>query len=277
MTPKAGSGISSSCSCCSSSSSPSPPTWPRSSEGRLFPTSPPIFPSPQSLAHDGDLRYDRADIIRIREQFWGGPTGIFLTKAKDGRLLFRQVVRLPPGRGALYRLFGTHGILLANGLMIFFVLLMGFLLLRQHHRAATKLFLHPASTCFPASPSSTSGGSPPTCSTFSSISPACSSCFTSSKGRSWNAWPGCFSPWPYFPSPTTSCTSASCSCCSSIRRTGSKFLATALVCLLVLSGLLYFNYAQTGTHQLTWAGSDGLSTAISPWSVPTSRSPAAFP
>ena len=58
------------------------------------------------------------------------------------------------------------------------------------------------------------------------------------------------------------------------RKKWKKFIAMALVCLLVLAGLLFFNYVQTGTLNYR-AVKGGRFMAISPSSARTSRSPAA--
>ncbi|HSQ34992.1 MAG TPA: hypothetical protein VLQ89_03270, partial [Candidatus Binatia bacterium] len=102
-------------------------------KGGFFSDESSYFSILQSLAFDGDLEYTRADIVRIREIFWVGPMGLFLKKGQDGRLYYAKSFIYPLAAAPFFRLFGTHGILLANGLMIFFILLMGFLLLRQHH------------------------------------------------------------------------------------------------------------------------------------------------
>jgi len=106
---------------------------PKTKKGGFFSDESSYYSILQSLAFDGDLQYTRADIIRIREVFWVGPMGVFLRKGHDGRLYYAKSFIYPLAITPFFRLFGTHGILLANGLMIFFVLLMGFLLLRQHH------------------------------------------------------------------------------------------------------------------------------------------------
>ncbi len=87
----------------------------------------------QSLAHDGDLKYTRDDIVRIKKVFWVGPMGLFLKKGKNGQLYYAKSFIYPLAAVPFFRLFGVHGILLANGLMILLALLMGYLLLRQYH------------------------------------------------------------------------------------------------------------------------------------------------
>jgi hypothetical protein len=87
----------------------------------------------QSLAHDGDLKYTRDDIARIKKVFWVGPMGLFLKKGKNGQLYYAKSFIYPLAAVPFFKLFGVQGILLANGLMILLALLMGYLLLRQHH------------------------------------------------------------------------------------------------------------------------------------------------
>jgi len=105
----------------------------KSKKGGFFSDESTYYSIIQSLAHDGDLKYERDDIVRIREKFWVGPNGLFLKKGKGGHRYFAKSFIYPLMAAPFYRLFGVHGILLANGLMILLVLLMGFLLLRQHH------------------------------------------------------------------------------------------------------------------------------------------------
>lgn len=102
-------------------------------EGGFFSDESTYYGIIQSLAMDGDLRYERRDIQRIREAFKVGPMGIFLKRGRDGRLYFAKSFIYPLLAAPFFRLFGVHGILLANGLMLLAVLLMGYLLLRQHH------------------------------------------------------------------------------------------------------------------------------------------------
>jgi len=87
----------------------------------------------QSLAHDGDLEYNRRDIQRIRRHFYTGPLGLFLKKGPDGRLFYAKSFAYPLAAAPFFRLFGQSGLLLFNGLMILLCLWMGFLLLRRHH------------------------------------------------------------------------------------------------------------------------------------------------
>lgn len=105
----------------------------KTKRGGFFSDESSYFSILQSLAFDGDLEYSRADIVRIRESFFAGPMGLFLKKAPDGRLVYAKSFMYPLAAAPFFRLFGDHGLLLFNGLMIWAVLLMGYLLLRQHH------------------------------------------------------------------------------------------------------------------------------------------------
>ncbi len=87
----------------------------------------------QSLAFDGDLKYDRGDIQRIEQTFWVGPIGFFLKKGGDGQLYYAKSYIYPLFAAPFYRVFGVHGILLCNGLMLWLVVLMGFFLLSRLH------------------------------------------------------------------------------------------------------------------------------------------------
>lgn len=106
---------------------------PKTKNGGFFSDESTYFSIMQSLAFDYDLEYTQADIIRIRENFWVGPMGLFLKQGRNNRLYYAKSFIYPLALAPFFRIFGTHGILLANGLMIFFVLLMGFLLLRQQY------------------------------------------------------------------------------------------------------------------------------------------------
>lgn len=87
----------------------------------------------QSLAYDFDIKYERKDLLRIKSHFPGGPNGMFLKKGKDNNLYFAKSFAYPLLAAPFFRVLGVKGILLFNGLMIFFIILMAYLLLKQHH------------------------------------------------------------------------------------------------------------------------------------------------
>jgi hypothetical protein len=215
-------------------------------KGGFFSDESTYFSIMQSLAYDHDLQYERADIIRIREHFWGGPTGIFLKKSRDGRLFYAKSFVYPLAAAPFFRLFGTHGILLANGLMIFFTLLMGFLLLRQHHEPGKSFFF---SLIY----------------LFSSITfiyiwwitadlfnffvnfAALFFFFYEFKKPAWSMLAGVFFAAAIFSKPNNILHIGILFLLLLYQKKWKKFIVTALVCLLVLSGLSYFYHIQTGT------------------------------
>jgi hypothetical protein len=80
----------------------------------------------QSLAQDGDLEYSKRDLIRYYEVFPSGPMGIFLKKAKDGKLFYAKSFAYPLFAAPFVRLFGTNGVLVFHSLLLLLLLLMGF-------------------------------------------------------------------------------------------------------------------------------------------------------
>ncbi|MDD8013960.1 MAG: hypothetical protein PHX05_10825, partial [Acidobacteriota bacterium] len=200
----------------------------------------------QSLAYDGDLRYDRADIVRIRKDFYAGPTGIFLRQAGDGRLFFAKSFAYPLAAAPFYRLFGTHGILLASGLMIFFTLLMGFLLLRQHHEPR-KSFFFTLSYLFGSIIFIYIWWITADLFNFFVNFAGLFFFFYRFKKPAWNGLAGLFFALAVFSKPNNALHIGILFLLLLYQKKWRQFLATALVGLLVLSGLLYFIYAQTGT------------------------------
>lgn len=93
----------------------------------------------QSLAHDADLRYERKDLLRIKELFPPGPVGFFLKKISNDRYYFAKSFAYPLAASLFFKLFSLNGLLLFNGLMIFFSILMAYYLLKQHHPQSNSL------------------------------------------------------------------------------------------------------------------------------------------
>jgi hypothetical protein len=207
----------------------------------------------QSLAFDGDLEYTRADIIRIREIFWVGPMGLFLKKGHDGRLYYSKAFIYPLLVAPFFRLFGTHGILLANGLMIFFVLLMGFLLLRQYHPpeksfAFTMIYIF-SSVTFIYIWWNTSD-----LFNFFVNFAGLFFFFYRFKKPAWNGMAGLFFAAAVFSKPNNILHIGMLFLLLLYQKDWKKFVSMALICLLVLSGLVYFNYSQTG--EINYQGGD---------------------
>ncbi len=226
---------------------------PTSKKGGFFSDESTYYAIIQSLAHDGDLKYERNDIIRIREEFWVGPTGLFLKKGRNGQLFFAKSFIYPLLAAPFYRLFDVHGILLANGLMILLVLLMGFLLLRQHHPVRqsfsfTLIYL------------------------FSSIAfiyiwwttadlfnffvnfAALFFFFYKFKKPAWNHMAAVFFAAAIFSKPNNALHIGVLFLLLLYRRQWKRFAVATLLCLIVLAGLFYFNYSQTG--EINYQGGD---------------------
>lgn len=105
----------------------------RTKRGWFYADESSYFSITQSIACDYDIKYTRDDIIRIREKFPDGPQGLFLKKGTDGDIYYAKSYAYPLFAAPFYRLFGLNGIFFLNGLMLFFALYMGYLLLKQYH------------------------------------------------------------------------------------------------------------------------------------------------
>lgn len=91
-----------------------------------------------SLAEDGDMQFERRDLVRVWKEFPTGPEGIFLKRGKDVEIVWdglvpRWVKHEDPERDRLYygksfvyplaaapfiRLFGTNGFLVLHALLL---------------------------------------------------------------------------------------------------------------------------------------------------------------
>ncbi|MBN2398896.1 MAG: hypothetical protein JXI33_01000 [Candidatus Aminicenantes bacterium] len=218
---------------------------PKAQKGGFFSDESSYFSILQSLAFDGDLEYTRADIVRIREIFWVGPMGVFIKKGQDGRLYYAKSFVYPLAIAPFFRLFGTHGILLANGLMIFFVLLMGFLLLRQHHNPV-KSFTFTLIYLFASITFIYIWWITADLFNFFVNFTALFFFFYQFKKPAWNGLAGFFFALAIFSKPNNVLHIGILFLLLLYQKNWKKFTVMALICLLILCGLLYFNYIQTG-------------------------------
>jgi hypothetical protein len=218
---------------------------PKTKKGGFFSDESTYFSIIQSLAFDGDLEYSRADIVRIREIFWVGPTGVFLTKRHDGRIYYAKSFIYPLAVAPFFRLFGTHGLLLANGLMIFFVLLMGFLLLRQHH-PQEKSFFFTIMYIFASITFIYIWWMTADLFNFFVNFAGLFFFFYYFKKPAWNSLAGLFFAAAIFSKPNNILHIGILFLLLLYQKDWKKLIGMALICLLVLSGLLYFSYSQTG-------------------------------
>ena len=79
----------------------------------------------QSLAQDGDIEYEKKDLIRYHEDFSSGPLGIFLKKGKDGKLFYAKSFAYSLFAAPFMRLFGINGAFVFHSLLLLLLLLMG--------------------------------------------------------------------------------------------------------------------------------------------------------
>jgi hypothetical protein len=222
-------------------------------KGGFFADESTYFAITQSLAYDGDLEYTRADIIRIREAFQVGPMGLFLKRNADGRMFYAKSFIYPLLAAPFFRLAGNHGILLFNGLMILAILLLGFLLLRQHH-APEKSFTFTLVYMFSSIVFIYIWWITADLFSFFVNFAGLFFFFYGFKKPFWNAAAGLFFAMAIFSKPNNVLHIGFLFLLLLYRKEWKKFAAMALVCLLVLAGLVLFNYSQTG--ELNYQGGE---------------------
>jgi hypothetical protein len=79
----------------------------------------------QSIAHDGDLEYTKKDLIRYYHDFAAGPQGIFLKKAKTGKIYYAKSWAYPLFAAPFVRVFGANGFFVFHSFLLLLILLMG--------------------------------------------------------------------------------------------------------------------------------------------------------
>jgi len=84
------------------------------------------FAMTQSIARDGDIEYERKDLVRYYKDFEAGPQGIFLKKSADGRVFFAKSWAYSLFASPFVRLFGVNGFPVFHSILLLLVLLMGF-------------------------------------------------------------------------------------------------------------------------------------------------------
>lgn len=213
--------------------------------GGFFSDESTYFSIAQSLAHDGDLEYTRDDIRRIRASFANGPMGLFLKQAKDGRLYYAKSFIYPLALAPFFRLFASHGILLANSLMLFLTLLMGFLLLRRLHPPG-RSFLFTALYLLGSVTFVYVWWITADLFNFFVNFAALFFFFYPFKRPAWAGLAGVFFAAAVFSKPNNLLHVGVLFLLLLRRRQWRRFLALGLVCALVLAGLFAFNFAQTG-------------------------------
>jgi len=115
---------------------------PADSSGRFWSDGATYYAMASSLAEDFDLRYEAADLERIRSRYPGGPQGLFLKRASGGLTWDGGLHRVRPEEGRLYyakallypvvsapavKLLGPdRGLLLMNAVFLSFALWLGY-------------------------------------------------------------------------------------------------------------------------------------------------------
>jgi hypothetical protein len=124
---------------------------PRAAQGEFWGDGATYSAMAWSLARDGDVRYEAADLERIRAEYPGGPSGVFLkraaggitldaaagfpwlrrVRADEGRLYYAKSLAYPLLAAPLVALFGTRGLTLANGVLLALALTLATATLRR--------------------------------------------------------------------------------------------------------------------------------------------------
>ncbi len=86
----------------------------------------------QSISNDFDIRYESKDINRAFDDHFD-PAGLFLIKTNNGEYYYGKEFTYALFSVPFYKLFGTNGVLLFNGLMFFLMILIGYLYLRNQN------------------------------------------------------------------------------------------------------------------------------------------------
>lgn len=99
--------------------------FPAIHEGFLFADQAIYYSMTQSLAQDGNLEYEKKDLIRYYEIFPSGPLGIFLKKGKDGKLFYAKSFAYSLFAAPFMRVFGANGAFVFHACLLLLLLLMG--------------------------------------------------------------------------------------------------------------------------------------------------------
>jgi len=88
----------------------------------------------QSISNDLDIQYQPEDIERVMEnRFDELPAGLFLIKTESGKYYYGKEFSYALFASPFYKILGNNGILFFNGLMLFTMILMGYLYLREEN------------------------------------------------------------------------------------------------------------------------------------------------
>ena len=124
---------------------------PRAAQGEFWGDGATYYAMAWSLARDFDVRYEAADLARIRAEYPGGPSGVFLkraaggitidgaagfpwlrrVRADEGRIYYAKALAYPMLAAPFVAVLGTRGLTLANGLLLSLALALAVATLRR--------------------------------------------------------------------------------------------------------------------------------------------------
>jgi hypothetical protein len=80
----------------------------------------------QSVARDLDLEYTKKDLIRYYHDFMAGPQGIFLKKARNGKIFYAKSWAYSLFAAPFVRVFGTNGFFVFHSFLLLIVMILGY-------------------------------------------------------------------------------------------------------------------------------------------------------
>jgi hypothetical protein len=121
---------------------------PRAARGQFWSDGATYYAMAWSLAKDGDLTYGPEDLARVRQEFPGGPQGLFLKRGREGRLFFAKAFAYPVAAAPFVWLFGTRGLPLLNALCLAASLFLGYAVARRSVALACAVLLFGAAPIY---------------------------------------------------------------------------------------------------------------------------------
>jgi hypothetical protein len=108
-------------------------------QGFLFADQAVYYSLTQSIARDLDLEYTTKDLIRYYHDFDAGPQGIFLKKARNGKIFFAKSWAYSLFAAPFVRIFGYNGFLVFHSFLLLIVMLLGFIYLSRANSPLTSI------------------------------------------------------------------------------------------------------------------------------------------
>jgi hypothetical protein len=108
-------------------------------QGFLFADQAVYYSLTQSIARDLDLEYTTKDLIRYYHDFDAGPQGIFLKKARNGRIFYAKSWAYSLFAAPFVRIFGYNGFLVFHSVLLLLIMLLGFTYLSRANSPLTSI------------------------------------------------------------------------------------------------------------------------------------------